>query len=388
METAIRPETVTIAGIKVWDDDDNAKGRRPDSITVNLLASGGKVDSQTVKAGSDGTWRWSFAGKAKYQNGTEINYTVSEETVTDYTPTYELKGGSYVITNTYTPAGFDTISSSITDQIDVEKKLTGRTLQERQGSAGGVTYDQQTYTITTTVSDRGKGTLSATHVISAKADARVALFTNTNEAAPALASISAVKHLTGKDLKDGQFTFQLKDEKGKVIDEAKNDENGVIAFKELSFDAVGTYHYTISEVNDRQKNIQYDDSEKTAVITVKDGGNGTLEAPMETSGELVFTNAYDAGGSGGDPSDDPGNNGSGAGTDGNGGNGQSSINGSGAKTGDSADIARALGLMLIAATTAGILLVRRRLERSLNIKIGEAHEPILKMSGLSDFWGS
>ena len=415
------PETVTIAGTKVWDDDNNAKNKRPDSIPVNLLANGTKVDSKTVKAGSDGTWGWSFAGKAKYENGKEINYTVSEEAVTDYTPTYEKKDGSYTITNTYTPAGFDAVSSSITDQIDVEKKLTGRTLQdkefifdlledgavvatgtndasgkvtfdkinytqpgrhtytlqERQGNAGGVTYDQQTYTITTTVADQGKGNLSVIHVLSAKADAQGALFTNTYEAAPASASISAVKHLTGKDLEDGQFTFQLKDEKGKVVDEAKNGENGVIEFKKLTFDKVGSYNYTVSEVNDKQENIQYDDSEKTVEITVTDNGSGALEATVKTDEELSFTNVYQAK----DPSDDHGNNGGDNGNNGTAGSGDNNGNsnngsagtggtdgtninsGSGAKTGDSTDIALALGLMLIAATTTGILLVRRRLER-------------------------
>ena len=148
-----------------------------------------------------------------------------------------------------------------------------------------------------------------------------------------------------------------------MIDEAANDKDGVIAFKKLSFDKTGTYRYTISEVNDQQKDIKYDDSEKTVVITVKDGGNGVLEASLEMCGELVFTNTYQEKDPSDNPSDDSGNNGGNGGNSGTGGNGASTIGGSGTKTGDSSDIALALGLMFIAATTAGILLVRRRLER-------------------------
>ena len=75
----------------------------------------------------------------------------------------------------------------------------------------------------------------------------VITFANTYKAKAATASIAAVKHLTGGTLKDGAFTFQLKNEKGKVIDTAKNDGNGVIAFKELKFDEEGTYSFTISD---------------------------------------------------------------------------------------------------------------------------------------------
>ena len=345
-------------------------------------------------------------------SGKTFAVTLKDDGKGHFTVTSDVKEGAlFSFVNTYSVGE---LSSGITDQISVNKTLTGRdlkagefqfelledgevvatgtndadgmvtfgavkytepgshlyTVREVQGDAAGVTYDTQEYMIRTQVTDQGNGSLKAEHQLMTldndeltPADQQNIRFTNTYVAKETSVNLEAVKHLTGAKLKDGQFTFQLKDESGNVVDEAANDKDGVIAFKELSFDAVGTYHYTISEINDKQKDIKYDDSEKTVVITVKDGGNGTLEASMEISDELVFTNAYEAGGSGGDPSDDPGNNGSGAGTDGNGGTGQSSINGSGAKTGDPTDIALALGLMLIAATTAGILLVRRRLER-------------------------
>ncbi|WP_248686390.1 Cna B-type domain-containing protein [Streptococcus merionis] len=91
------PAKVDIAGTKTWNDNNNQDGKRPDSITVNLLANGEKVASQVVTA--DNNWAYSFTNLDKYKDGKEIVYTVSEEPVDDYT--VEVKG--YNITNTYTP---------------------------------------------------------------------------------------------------------------------------------------------------------------------------------------------------------------------------------------------------------------------------------------------
>lgn len=68
-------------------------------------------------------------------------------------------------------------------------------------------------------------------------------------------------------MKDGEFTFQLKDVNGKVIAEAKNDVSGKIKFENLKFEDEGTYEYTVSEVNDKQTGITYD--EREFKVTVK-----------------------------------------------------------------------------------------------------------------------
>src|SRR5699024_11370743 len=90
-------EKIDITGTKVWEDDDNQDGIRPESITVNLLANGEKVDEAVVTAEDD--WSYSFTDLPKYENGEEITYTVTENTVEDYTQ--EIDG--YDITNHYTP---------------------------------------------------------------------------------------------------------------------------------------------------------------------------------------------------------------------------------------------------------------------------------------------
>lgn len=287
---------------------------------------------------------------------------------------------AFTFTNTYTVGE---LPSSITDQINIDKELTGRdlkkgefsfellengkvvatgsndasgnvtfdkitytqpgdhtyTVREVNNGLGGVTYDDQAYTVRTTITDNRDGTMNAEHEAYALIDGKELApvdeitFTNKYEAKGTTASIGAVKRLTGKNLKDGQFTFQLKDENGKVIDEAKNDKAGAISFKALEFDKAGTYKYTISEVNDKQKEIKYDTSEKAVTITVKDSGDGYLQAQVESEKQLIFTNTFEAAG------------------------------GSGTKTGDNMNLVLPIMMMLTAAAIGSVLLIRRKYHR-------------------------
>ena len=91
------PEKISISESKTWDDASNQDGKRPDSITVRLLAGGKEVASKTVTANDN--WKWSFTDLDKYNSGTEIVYTISEDTVADYTTVVD----GYNITNTHTP---------------------------------------------------------------------------------------------------------------------------------------------------------------------------------------------------------------------------------------------------------------------------------------------
>lgn len=293
------------------------------------------------------------------------------------------EGPKFTFTNTYSVGE---LPSSITDQIKIDKNLTGRdlkkgefsfellengkvvakgtndasgnvtfdkitynkpgthtyTVREVNNDLGGVTYDDQLYTVHTTITDNGDGTLSAEHQVIAPitdngeavpAEKNAITFSNKYKAAPTSVTVGAVKKLEGKDLKDGQFTFQLKDENGKVIDEAKNDKAGAISFKALEFDKAGTYKYTISEVNDKQKEIKYDTSEKTVTITVKDSGDGYLQAQVESEKQLIFTNTFEAAG------------------------------GSGTKTGDNMNLVLPIMMMLTAAAIGSVLLIRRKYHR-------------------------
>ncbi len=94
-------DTVSIIGAKTWDDSNDADGVRPDSITIRLYADGTEVDSKKVTA-EDG-WAWRFSNLDKYQSDgtTEINYTITEDAVSDYDTTYYDE--NYNVTNTHTP---------------------------------------------------------------------------------------------------------------------------------------------------------------------------------------------------------------------------------------------------------------------------------------------
>ena len=91
------PETVTLSGAKTWDDANDQDGKRPSSITIRLYANGVELKDKEVTADDD--WKWSFAGLPKYEDGSEIKYTITEDTVDGYTPAYN----GLNVTNTYTP---------------------------------------------------------------------------------------------------------------------------------------------------------------------------------------------------------------------------------------------------------------------------------------------
>ena len=106
------PEKISISGSKTWDDADNQDGKRPESITVRLFADGTEVTSKTVTANDN--WSWSFTGLDKYNSGTEIVYTISEDTVADYTTVVD----GYNITNTHTPEKISISGSKTWDDAD------------------------------------------------------------------------------------------------------------------------------------------------------------------------------------------------------------------------------------------------------------------------------
>ena len=93
------PETIDISGSKTWDDANDQDGKRPDSITIRLYANGQELTEKALTVTADDGWAWSFEGLPKYENGAEITYSISEDTVADYSTTYD----GYNVTNSYTP---------------------------------------------------------------------------------------------------------------------------------------------------------------------------------------------------------------------------------------------------------------------------------------------
>jgi hypothetical protein len=115
------PETVTVSGFKKWDDGNNQDGKRPESITINLLKNGEKVDSKTVTEKDQ--WSWTFDKLDKYEDGKEINYSITEEAVAGYSTTYD----GYNVTNSYTPEKASKITNSKNKKNSDSTKSTKKT---------------------------------------------------------------------------------------------------------------------------------------------------------------------------------------------------------------------------------------------------------------------
>lgn len=248
-------------------------------------------------------------------------------------------GADFTFTNTYSVTPTD---SSVTDQVTTVKRLTGRdlaageltfelledgvtvasgtndangtvtlspiryeapgthmyTLREACPNAlglyKGVTYDGTTYTVVTTVSDNGDGTLTATHKLEGTTES--AGFTNKYHAMPTQVSIGAIKVLEGRELKKDEFSFKLVGED--IESTVTNDADGKINFDKFEYDEPGTYVYAISEVKGDEAGMTYDKSVFTATVNVVDDGEGNLKANVTfTKGDksvegIVFNNTY------------------------------------------------------------------------------------------------
>lgn len=165
-------------------------------------------------------------------------------------------------------------------------------VREAKGSLRGVTYDSSEYVVTVSVTDDGSGRLSAK---ATSADGQI-VFKNAYSAAPTSITFGGTKVLTGAELAAGQFAFQLKDAQGNVVATATNAADGSLVFEPVSLDAAGEYHLTLSEVNDAQDNVTYDDHVYQLDVTVADDGKGSLYVASYTvdggTDLPVFENAY------------------------------------------------------------------------------------------------
>lgn len=256
----------------------------------------------------------------------------------------EQTGNLFTFTNTY---WVKELSSGVTDQIDITKKLDGRDLkdcefkfrlmedgkvilkgandangkvtfdkitytkpgshtytvcEENEGKSG-VVYDSNSYTVYTLVVDNGNGKLEATHRIDKEISgdqpaAKDITFANKYQAKSTEVSLGVTKRLNNAKLESGQFTFVLKDANGEEVERATNKADGSVQFKTLGFETAGTYEYTIEELNDKQKGITYDTKVHHVTIKVTDDENGFLKAEV-TGDKAVFTNSYDDGDNGG-----------------------------------------------------------------------------------------
>lgn len=172
-------------------------------------------------------------------------------------------------------------------------------LVEEKGSAGGVTFDLTPRTVRVTVTDDGAGSLVATTELldadGGVADDAAVRFNNSYVPAEGSARIVATKVLSGATLTEGQFSFELLDAGGNVLQTVKNAADGSVTFDELTYgaaDAGKTYVYHVREVNDGQANVTYDSTVRSFSVTVTDDGQGHIVATVSGADDLTFTNAY------------------------------------------------------------------------------------------------
>ena len=212
--------------------------------------------------------------------------------------TFELKDaeGEVLQTKTNDAKGNVSFEMLTYDMKDLAGAPYTYTVSEVIGKDANIEYDKTVYTVTVDLADNGDGTLKVTKKIDNGGEL---VFTNKQLNVQTSIKLGGIKVLKGKDLKKGQFTFVLSDESGKNVMKAKNDANGNFTFDEITYkleDLKGekkkVYIYGISEINDKQSGIVYDDKAYTVKVTVTDIGDGTMTAVADTAIEEVkFTNS-------------------------------------------------------------------------------------------------
>ena len=202
---------------------------------------------------------------------------------------FELKGQDDKVTQSKKNAQDGSVTF---DTIEYTKTGTYHyTIEEKDNNLGGVTYDKKVIKATVTVTDNGQGQL----VAQVAYEQNDQTFTNQYQAAPTTAQLSANKQLTGRDLKAGEFSFELKNDKDEVLETATNDKDGKITFKTLTYTAVGTYQYTIIEKDTKLGGVKYDTKVIKATVTVTDDGQGRLVTKVSyEKDDQTFKNTYSA----------------------------------------------------------------------------------------------
>lgn len=162
------------------------------------------------------------------------------------------------------------------------------TVTEQDGNLGGVTYDRTVHTVTVTEDTKAHRLAASVAYSNGKASEKSILFQNTYQPGNVMVELAARKNLTGRGLKADEFEFELVDDKGNVIDTERNDKDGDIRFKPLTYgrdnngiDDCGEHRYVIRERNTGEKNVTYDRTEHHVTVTVGDDLQGNLTAKVE-----------------------------------------------------------------------------------------------------------
>ena len=311
----------TIVGTKTVDGD--AGKVNAGDYSFELRDSGGML-LETVSCGAGGsiafapityeaagTWTYKVKEVVPQDQG-NIEYDTHEETVTvtvtddgagnlSASVQYDSSGVAFNNHDATPTTGHLKITKTVEGSADTSKEFTFNVVTIKDGVRNtqqvtvraGETVDLgefhagTTYTVTETDIPAGytlKGSTGDTGTIVAE-QTQEAVFANTY-AATGSAALSATKRLTGGMLAAGQFSFELRDEAGNVLQTVTNDADGIVAFEPISYTAAGTYHYTIAEVVPGQGDtgfdaaITYDTHVEDVTVNVTDKGNGTLSAAV------------------------------------------------------------------------------------------------------------
>ena len=399
--TNAKDGSVDFGMIKFTLDDFNRKWatEHPEDTGLEALADG----EAAARSGKPRTVSFTYTitesgevpGVTNDQNASRtVTFTVTDDGSGALTVTRDpAEGASFTFTNVYT---VDELSSSVTDQIAISKDLTGKPLAQDaftfvltelvddgagaglqvltatngadgriafpaltytepgvhtyrlaevvDENVGGIEFDKAVYTVRTTVVDNGDGTLSATHEVfdenGSKVDAVV--FANAYDPVGVTEPLMAFKMLTGRMLEDGEFSFELVDADGTVLQTVSNDERGNVAFTPLRYtaedladaawvdqdgvisrarefayavrevvpaDAVNADGVRWSDATEQQRatggfvkdDVVYDGRAFTVTVALSDDGGGALSATASWSEPPVFQNVYDRPEEPGDP---------------------------------------------------------------------------------------
>ena len=303
--------TYAISESGTVDGVTNEQGTKTVEVTVTDLGGGkleAKVTSVKTEEGADFAFTNTYdveetTSSLTGDGGFEITKKLTSDTGRKLAKnefSFQLASGNDVVATATNDAkgivSFDGITFTKPGTYDY-------VLSEVNDGKPGVDYDTTSYNVTATATDNGDGTLTVTWEMPQAVDDAVT-FTNVYDPADATVTLGAGKAYGGADLKDGQFTFQLAgaDESTPMPEGAKdgvstatNDENGSIVFGTIAYDKPGTYKYTVSEVNDEQDGVTYDDTTYEVTVTVTDDtATGTLKAAVSygDADAMVFSNQY------------------------------------------------------------------------------------------------
>ena len=256
-------------------------------VTVKVTRNGDALQAEVVYPESK-TFTNTFTPNATTAT-IELTKELTGRELVDGEFSFELYEGTnklQTVTNKAGKVTFDAISYTAEGEHTY-------TVKEVKGNVPGITYDTAEKQVTVKVTKEGDN-LKATVVYP---ESKV--FANTYSApSPAKAQISASKILKGRDLKDGEFSFQLLDKDGKVLQTKQNAADGSVAFDEISYsqeDAGKTFHYTIKEVipQSQEKGMTYDQASIEVTVTVtKDDANNTINAAVAYGEKKSFKNTF------------------------------------------------------------------------------------------------